>query len=213
MSSGPFRSRVHPWYLVIPLLTGLAAPAIASRSHAGSDSGGAGYPVIKVLSNRADLISGGYALVQVLSPAGLRPHDLTVRLNGRDVTRRFGVRICGPTNSNRPRSTARPRRRATPRRPSPSGASSIRPPDAGRAGTRLPTHPSDVRRQRSLPADPHGDAATGAWTPTDRRETRATYRVAVHLSQPDATSSGLDTAGQRDGPAGDIAGPDRLRRD
>jgi hypothetical protein len=92
MSSGPFRSRVRPWYLVIPLLTGLAAPAIASRSHAGSDSGGAGYPVIKVLSNRADLISGGDALVEVVPPAGLRLHDLTVRLNGRDVTRRFGVR-------------------------------------------------------------------------------------------------------------------------
>src|SRR3712207_1114342 len=44
---------------------------------------------IKVLSNRADLISGGDALVQV-TPAGSR-----VELNGQDVTSKFGNRPDG----------------------------------------------------------------------------------------------------------------------
>ena len=44
---------------------------------------------IRVLSNRADLISGGEALVGVFLPAGVDPATVTVTLDGRDVTRDF----------------------------------------------------------------------------------------------------------------------------
>ena len=50
---------------------------------------------IEVLSNRADLISGGDALVSIDLPDGTAPHDVTVRLNGSDVTSQFATRTDG----------------------------------------------------------------------------------------------------------------------
>src|SRR5688572_31627724 len=44
---------------------------------------------IRTLSNRADLISGGDALVEVQLPRNLKAHKLQLRLNGRDVTPQF----------------------------------------------------------------------------------------------------------------------------
>src|SRR3954469_9022099 len=44
---------------------------------------------IEVLSNRADLISGGDALVAVRVPRGVRPGTVRIRVGKRDVTRRF----------------------------------------------------------------------------------------------------------------------------
>lgn len=41
---------------------------------------------IRTLSSRADLVSGGDALIEVRAPAGTQPSQLTVTLNGRDVT-------------------------------------------------------------------------------------------------------------------------------
>ena len=52
-------------------------------------------PSIKVLSNRADLISGGDALVEVLLPAGVSASGLRMALDGRDVTSAFAVRANG----------------------------------------------------------------------------------------------------------------------
>ena len=43
-------------------------------------------PVITVLSNRADLISGGDALVDVALPDGSSADDMRVELDGRDIT-------------------------------------------------------------------------------------------------------------------------------
>src|SRR6188768_2598001 len=63
----------------------LAADAMA----AGPDA------EIDVLSNRADLVSGGDALVAVDPPSGASPDALRVRLNGNDVTDRFAVRADG----------------------------------------------------------------------------------------------------------------------
>jgi len=51
--------------------------------------------VIRTLSNRADLISGGDALVEVVAPADVRPADVRVTLNGADVTDKFAVRADG----------------------------------------------------------------------------------------------------------------------
>lgn len=55
--------------------------------------------VVTVLSNRADLISGGDALVAVRVPRSVALRDVTVRVGTRDVTRRFkrwhGHRLLG----------------------------------------------------------------------------------------------------------------------
>jgi hypothetical protein len=50
---------------------------------------------IEVLSNRADLISGGDALVAVDLPAGTDPSAVTVTRNGDDVTSDFAPRPNG----------------------------------------------------------------------------------------------------------------------
>lgn len=71
--------------LVVISLAGLPVPAEAS----------ADAPRIVVLSNRADLISGGDALVEVVLPAGTDPAKVRVRLGDRDVTDAFAVRDGG----------------------------------------------------------------------------------------------------------------------
>src|SRR2546421_7732274 len=50
---------------------------------------------IKVLSNRADVISGGDALIEVVAPAGTDVTKLKVESNGTDVTNAFAVRADG----------------------------------------------------------------------------------------------------------------------
>src|SRR5881396_3830654 len=50
---------------------------------------------INVVSNRADLISGGDALVEIKVPADVRTADVRVSLNGADVTGAFAVRENG----------------------------------------------------------------------------------------------------------------------
>jgi len=50
---------------------------------------------IDILSNRADLVSGGDALVQVVLPDRLSPSRVRVDLNGQDVTSSFAVRPDG----------------------------------------------------------------------------------------------------------------------
>ncbi len=52
-------------------------------------------PVIRVLSSRADLVTGGDALVEVVPPAGFAAAGLTVAIDGRDVTSAFAVRPDG----------------------------------------------------------------------------------------------------------------------
>ena len=50
---------------------------------------------INVLSNRADLISDGDALVGIVVPSGVDPSSIKVDLGGRDVTSAFAVRADG----------------------------------------------------------------------------------------------------------------------
>jgi uncharacterized tannase-like protein DUF6351 len=50
---------------------------------------------INVLSNRADLVSGGDALVEVVLPDGVAPSSVRVTVDGRDVTSAFAVRADG----------------------------------------------------------------------------------------------------------------------
>jgi hypothetical protein len=70
--------------LVVALL------AVGSDAHAKS-----GRVALDVLSNRADLVSGGDVLVALRLPAAARPRDAVVRVGRRDVTRAFGPRRAG----------------------------------------------------------------------------------------------------------------------
>src|SRR3954471_22786312 len=71
-------------WLVLALSLLAAAPAQAAKA-----------PKIKVLSNRADLISSGDALVAVKLPKGVAPSRVRVRLNGRAITSLFAQRENG----------------------------------------------------------------------------------------------------------------------
>lgn len=62
---------------------------VPSPSQAGSDVR------VLVLSNRADLVSGGDALVEIVLPDGADPAGLRVDDDGRDVTAAFGRRLNG----------------------------------------------------------------------------------------------------------------------
>jgi hypothetical protein len=59
------------------------APAFADRP---------GQLRIEVLSTRADLVTGGVALVAVDLPSGVKPSSVRVKVGNRDVTRKFAVR-------------------------------------------------------------------------------------------------------------------------
>jgi hypothetical protein len=78
------------------VLAGLVViPAASGRTLAVGPSGNGGLPQLVVLSNRADLVSGGDALVQVVLPDRVDPSSVRVSLNGNDVTSSFDVRPGG----------------------------------------------------------------------------------------------------------------------
>ncbi|MDR3418509.1 MAG: DUF6351 family protein [Nevskia sp.] len=56
-----------------------------------SNASGSNSPTIKVLSNRADLINGGDALVEVDPPSGTAASALRVSLNGQDISAQFAA--------------------------------------------------------------------------------------------------------------------------
>jgi hypothetical protein len=77
--------------LVVVALGLLSAPAAGeAASHANG-----GLPEIRVLSNRADLVSGGDVLVEVVLPGRVDPDTVRVSLDGTDVTSAFAVRPNG----------------------------------------------------------------------------------------------------------------------
>src|SRR4051794_9064376 len=78
--------------VVVLAATALVAPAVAQIGAARS---AAGDPTISVLSNRADLISGGEALVAVGLPPGTDVQQIKVQLGTNDVTSQFGLRANG----------------------------------------------------------------------------------------------------------------------
>src|SRR5258705_9101455 len=71
----------------------LAAGGIAACHRGGSDNSGT--LQIKTLSNRADLISGGNAYVEIVMPEGKTIAGLGVSVGGRDVTSAFAMRTNG----------------------------------------------------------------------------------------------------------------------
>src|SRR4051794_18249199 len=76
---------VLPALLAVVALTALGSAAADARSRPGAIK-------IRTLSNRADLISGGNALVRITLPRHARVKRLKVTLNGRRVTAAFSHR-------------------------------------------------------------------------------------------------------------------------
>ncbi len=76
--------------IVSLLVPSLGGSGVALAGEIGSDD-----LRIDVVSNRADLVSGGDALVQVELPAGLSPARVQVELNGHAITSTFAVRSDG----------------------------------------------------------------------------------------------------------------------
>ena len=73
-----------------PVLAGLPLTLVAGTLTGVSIASSAGGVVqIKTLSVRADLVSGGDALVKIAVPQGASPTSLRVRLNGHDITSSF----------------------------------------------------------------------------------------------------------------------------
>ena len=68
---------------------GMVSAAVALLAACAGSPGGGGGLEIKVLSNRADLVSGGDALVEVVLPKAASADGLRVDVDGRDVSRSF----------------------------------------------------------------------------------------------------------------------------
>src|SRR5690349_6789382 len=88
----PKRIRARLGLVVVLAATAFAAPAVA---RSGAARSAAARPTINVLSNRADLISGGDALVSVTLPPGTNVQQVKMRLGTRDVTNAFALRSNG----------------------------------------------------------------------------------------------------------------------
>jgi hypothetical protein len=67
----------------------VCAAALLAACAGSPGAGSAGGLEIKVLSNRADLVSGGDALVAVVLPKAAAPEDLSVDVDGRNVSGSF----------------------------------------------------------------------------------------------------------------------------
>src|ERR671919_2783629 len=86
---------------LVALLTGVVPFSSAGAEAPGSVDDAASLaatsdPVgIEVLSNRADLVSGGQALVEITTPEGINPKSVRVQLNGRMISRAFAPRADG----------------------------------------------------------------------------------------------------------------------
>jgi hypothetical protein len=76
------------WVALIVAAIALLAPAVASAASSGNVE-------IDVLSNRADLISAGDALVSVKIPSGASFSALKLTVGGRNVTSEFAIRPTG----------------------------------------------------------------------------------------------------------------------
>ena len=82
------------WVRVNAMAAAVVAIALLGAAPAlGADIG------LRVLSNRADLVSGDDVLVEVTAPAGTSGSDVTLDVDGRDVTSAFtpqeGDRLVG----------------------------------------------------------------------------------------------------------------------
>src|SRR2546426_11785347 len=77
---------------LLPAIVALVIAAVADAPRLARAANGFD---IKVLSNRADLISGGDALVEIVLPDGVDPASVRVDVDGRNVTAALAVRPHG----------------------------------------------------------------------------------------------------------------------
>ena len=80
------RPRAPSWRLAVAALT---CVLLASCGGGGGDGNGNGPIRINTLSNRADLVSDGDALVEITAPPGQLKQGLTIQLNGQDISKNF----------------------------------------------------------------------------------------------------------------------------
>jgi len=73
----------------------VGAAAVVALLTAGTGVAEAGTLTVEVLSNRANLISGGDALVAVKLPRSVKPASVKMTLNSSDVTNQFALRQNG----------------------------------------------------------------------------------------------------------------------
>jgi Tannase-like family of unknown function (DUF6351) len=85
--------RVRIWCALAAALAGTVAVTSVVRADADRDPGPG--LAIKVLSNRADLLSGGDAYVQIAGPGDTAPGNVRVELDGRDISGVFAKRSDG----------------------------------------------------------------------------------------------------------------------
>ena len=83
-------------YRTIAASAAVVGLCLALSSCGGDDQGPPG-ATVQTLSNRADLISGGSALVEIRLPAGAAASQLRVDVDGTDVTSSFAIRADGRT--------------------------------------------------------------------------------------------------------------------
>jgi hypothetical protein len=81
------------WYAIAGVVAGTLAVTSVVRADADRDPGPG--LAIHVLSNRADLISGGDAYVEITGPHGTAPDRVRVALDGRDISGTFAKRDNG----------------------------------------------------------------------------------------------------------------------
>jgi hypothetical protein len=84
---------VQQWHLW--LATCAAAAALSACGGNDSNEPPAAPPTVTVTSSRADLVTGGDAMVEVGLPAGTSAGSMQVSLGGRDVTSQFALRDNG----------------------------------------------------------------------------------------------------------------------
>ncbi|MCW2936584.1 MAG: hypothetical protein JWM19_7546 [Actinomycetia bacterium] len=87
-------SRPRPAWFTGARATLAAVPLLAMGilANAGPTAAAAAPVTIHVLSTRADLVSGGDALVSITLPAGTNASGVAVTLNGEDISSEFAVR-------------------------------------------------------------------------------------------------------------------------
>src|SRR2546425_4385517 len=85
----------HPEWRQCMVTLGMAAAMVCGPTAVPRAATALDALQIKVLSNRADLISGGDALVEIVLPAKVLPTTVRVSAGGRDVTSVFALRSNG----------------------------------------------------------------------------------------------------------------------
>src|SRR5262245_48352240 len=81
------KARLTVWQFTFVMVAVAGVIVGVGKTNAFSQTGGK--LEIKTLSSRPDMVSGGDALIEVKAPAGTQLSQLTLTLNGKDVTNKL----------------------------------------------------------------------------------------------------------------------------